>query len=167
MKTLTTFLFIFVFSIACFGQQKVGVTAQNFNGVSIKGDNVELDNLKGNVVVVTFWSTRCQICVSEMPKLNALVEKYKGKKVVFLGLTMNNDAMVNKFLKKKPFKFTILPNSFGVVLKYAARDSRGRLNMGFPAHFIVNQKGEVVLKTSGFKKSKKIDSTVGKLLVSE
>ena len=72
-----------------------------------------------------------------------------------------------KFLKKKTFKYNILPNGFGTVLKYADRDSRGRLNMGFPAHFVVDQEGKVVLKTAGFSKTKKLDSTVGSLLGSE
>ena len=156
MKNLAVFLSIFIFTVTCFSQQKVGVAAQNFNGVSLKGESIELEKLKGNVVVVTFWSTRCRICISEMPKLNALVDKYKGEKVVFLGLTMNNESMINRFLRKKSFKFTILPNSFGVVLKYADRDKRGRMNMGFPAHYVVDQTGNVVLKTSGFKKSKKV-----------
>ena len=75
--------------------------------------------------------------------------------------------MVENYLKRKTFKFDILPNSFGVVLKYADRDRGGRLNMGYPAHFVVNQKGKVILKTSGFKKSAKLDSTLEKLLDKE
>ena len=167
MKILTSFALLLAFSIVGFAQQNVGVAAQNFNGISLKGENIELDKLKGNVVVLTFWSTKCRICIKEMPKLNRLVDKYDGQNVVFLGLTMNNNAMVERFLKKKSFKFNILPNSFGVVLKYADRDKSGRMNMGFPAHFVVNQNGDVVLKTSGFSTSKKVDSTINRLLVSE
>ena len=36
--------------------------------------------------------------------------------------------------------------------------------MGYPAHFVVNQDGKVILKTSGFKKTKKLDTTIEKLL---
>ena len=167
MKGLVAFFLIFVFAVVAFSQQQAGTAAQNFNGASLAGDNIELDKLKGNVVVLTFWSTRCRICISEMPKLNKLVDKYSGQNVVFLGLTMNNEILIKRFLKKKPFKFTIMPNSLGVVLKYADRDNRGRLNMGYPAHFVVDQGGKVALKTSGFKKSKKLDSVIGSLLASQ
>ena len=164
MKILASLILVFAFSAVSFAQQGVGVSAQNFSQTNLNGENVELDGLKGKVVILTFWSTKCRICISEMPKLNRLVDKYQGDDVEFLGLTMNNQGMVERFLKKKSFKFNILPNSFGVVLKYAPRDSRGRLNMGFPAHFVVDQSGKVILMTSGFKKSEKLDTTITHLL---
>ena len=123
--------------------------------------------LKGKVAILTFWSTRCQICVAELPKLNKLADKYHNQNVEFIGLTMHNEMLVNKFLKKRTFKFTIIPNSLGVVLKYADRDKKGRLLMGYPAYYVVNQKGDVVLKTSGWDKTKKLDKTISKLLKSE
>ncbi len=164
MKVLITFVLVAVFSVTGFGQQSVGTVAQDFAQLNMLGESVELSNLKGKVVILTFWSTKCQICVSEMPKLNNLVDKYDGREVEFLALTMNQQDIVENFLKKKTFKFNILPNSFGVVLKYADRDRAGRLNMGFPAHFVVNQDGKVVLKTSGFKQSDKLDSVISGLL---
>ncbi len=164
MKILATLVLVLAFSAVGFSQQGVGVSAQNFSQANMRGENVELAGLKGKVVILTFWSTKCQICVSEMPKLNNLVEKYEGQDVEFLGITMNNQGMVERFLKKKSFKFNILPNGFGVVLKYAPRDGKGRLNMGFPAHFVVDQSGKVVLMASGFKKSSKLDSTITQLL---
>lgn len=166
MKLLLTLILALTFSIVGFAQQEVGTSAQNFTQANMQGEDVELANLKGKVVIMTFWSTKCEICESEIPKLNRLVDKYKGQDVVFLGLTMNHQPMVENYLKKKTFKFTILPNSFGVVLKYADRDNRGRLNMGYPAHFVIDQTGEVVLKTAGFKKSEKLDSIIGNLLES-
>jgi len=167
MKLLATIALVFAISAISFGQQQVGVQAQNFNQTSMQGEDVELDKLKGKVVVITFWSTKCRICVSEMPKLNKMVEKYQGQEVEFLAVTMNRQAIVEKFLKKKTFKYNILPNGFGTVLKYADRDSRGRLNMGFPAHFVVDQAGKVILKTAGFSKTEKLDSTISGLLDSE
>ncbi|MCB1023194.1 MAG: TlpA family protein disulfide reductase [Acidobacteria bacterium] len=164
MKLFTALFIVLSFSIIGFAQQEVGSSAQNFTQANMQGEDVELAGLKGKVVIMTFWSTKCEICESEIPKLNKLVDKYKGQDVVFLGLTMNHQPMVENYLKKKTFKFMILPNSFGVVLKYADRDKGGRLNMGYPAHFVIDQAGEVVLKTAGFKKSEKLDDVIGNLL---
>ncbi len=167
MKYIASIILLLTLSVFAFGQQNKGAAAHNFTAVTLDGESIELDQIKGKVVVLTFWSTRCQICVAELPNLNNLVDKYQGKDVVFIGLTMNNEIMVNKFLKKKTFKFKIIPNSLGVVLKYADRDLRGRLMMGYPAHFIVDQNGEVVFKESGFDKTPKVDRTIAKLLQSK
>lgn len=164
MRFFASIILLLTFSIFSFAQQNKGVAAQNFTATTFGGKSIELNQLKGKVAVLTFWSTRCRICISEMPRWNRLVDKYEGKDVAFLGLTMNNEMMVEKFLKKKTFKFEIVPNSLGVVLKYADRDSRGRLLMGYPAYYIVDKGGKVVLKTSGFKKTPKVDKTISKLL---
>ena len=168
MKLPIIIIFIFVFSLAVFAQQNRGkVTAENFSAVATNGKTFELQQLKGKVVVLTFWSTKCAICHSEIPKLNKLAESYKNKEVVFLALTMNNEATVNAYIKDNPFNFNLLPNSFGVVLKYAEKDNSGRINMGFPAHFLINQAGEIELKTSGFDKTAKLDSEINRLLTAK
>ena len=168
MKFPIILLFILVFSFALCAQPARGkIAAENFSAAATNGKNFELHSLKGKVVVLTFWSTKCAICHSEIPKLNKLAESYKNKDVVFLGLTMNNEATVKAYVKDNPFNFNLLPNSFGVVLKYADKDSGGRINMGFPAHFIINQAGEIELKTSGFDKTAKLDSEINRLLTAK
>ncbi len=164
MKFINALILVLIISVFAFGQQETGVAAQDFSVLTLDGKTFELNQTKGKVTVLTFWSTKCQICAAEIPKLNKLADKYDGEKVAFIGLTMNNAQLVNDYLKKKPFNFTLIPNSLGVVLKYADRDSQGRLLMGYPAHYVINQEGNVVLKTSGFKKSEKIDETIEKLL---
>lgn len=164
MRYLSILSLILAFSFAAFAQQPTGAAAHNFTASTIQDETIELEQLKGKVVVMTFWSTRCQICVAEIPDLNKLVQKYEGREVVFLGLAWQDKAKLDRFLKKKPFTFKIIPQSFGVLLKYADRDPNGRLNMGFPSHFVVDQNGTVVFKSAGFDKTKKISSTIERLL---
>lgn len=158
-------ILVLAFSMTVFGQ-KNKAKAENFSAEAMNGQTVELNSLKGKVVVLTFWSTRCPICESEIPKLNQLASSFKGKDVVFLGLTTDNPVKVENFLKFKPFDFNIIPNSFGVLLKYAERDSSGNVNMGFPAYFVVNQNGEIELKANGWDKTAKITSQINRLLTS-
>lgn len=140
--------------------------AENFTAEALDGRLVELDQLRGKVVVMTFWSTTCLICDAEIPKLNQMVSKYEGRDVVFLGLTVENPTKVENFLKQRPFNFEILPSTFGVLLKYADKDRNGNVVMGFPAYFILNQNGEVELKDSGWDRIPKVDSQIGRLLQS-
>jgi len=164
MRSVLITILLLTFSAFTFGQQSEGQVAQNFIETTISGENLELDNMRGKVVVLTFWSTRCEICVAEIPKLNKLVEKYGPNDVVFIGLAWQDKTKLEEFFRKKPFKFKIVPQSLGVLLKYADRDTQGRLNMGFPSHFIVSQEGLVVFKGSGFDKTERIDTTISRLL---
>lgn len=163
MQKILVLIFILLFSIAVFGQ-KNKISAENFSATSLDGQTFELENLRGKVVLLTFWSTRCEICVAEIPKLNQMAENFKGKDVVFLAPTMEQANSITPFLKKNPFDFNILPDGFGVVLKFAERDRQGRLQMGFPAHFVINQNGEIELKTEGFNKIGLLNSTINSLL---
>ncbi len=166
IKILFCLALILAFSSLSFGQKNKPV-AEHFTAVSMSGETIDLESFRGKVVVLTFWSTRCEICKSEIPKLNAMVKNFKGKDVIFLALTADNPAKVESFLKSKPFYFNILPNSFGVLLKYADRDGAGNINMGFPAHFLLNQEGEIVLKTNGFDKAETLSSQINRLLTAK
>ena len=165
MKNLIAICLILMLSFAVFGQKsKVKPLAETFSVTSMEGKTFDLSELKGKVVLVTFWSTKCPICAAEIPKLNQLAKSYQGREVVFLGLTMENVNKVEAHLKKKPFAFNIIPNSFDVVLKYADKDGDGKISMGFPAHFLVNQKGEIELQTNGFDKTEMLDARINQLL---
>lgn len=143
---------------------KAGEAAPVFSGQSLDGSVYDLDQLHGKVVVLTFWSTRCAICHSEIPNLNRVAERYRGKDVVFLAVTMENEAKVNPYLQRNPFNFNILPNSFGVMLKYADKDRSGNINMGFPAHFLISRKGVIAMRTSGWDKTANLDTQISRLL---
>lgn len=164
MKVLVSLFFCLTLIFTTFAQQKVGATAESFNGTTLDGQDFVLEDFRGKVVVMTFWSTKCAICHEEIPKLNKVADKYNGKEVVFMALTMENEMKVTPYLQKKPFKFTIIPNSLGAILKYADRDRSGNPNMGFPAYFIISPTGELTHKSDGWDKVNKIDSEVSRLL---
>jgi peroxiredoxin len=163
LKVTLFLIFVLCLSTVIFAQKNKPL-AENFSAETMSGQTVELDSLKGKVVVLTFWSTKCQICESEIPKLNKIADSYKGKDVIFLGLTTDNQTKVESFLKMRPFNFNIIPDSFGVLMKYADRDSSGRMSIGFPAYFVVNQAGEIEMKDSGWDKTEKLNTQINRLL---
>ena len=170
MRKISIILTILLIAASsAFGQQmlKPGEAAPSFTGQALDGTVYDLDQLEGKVVVLTFWSTRCEICHSEIPNLNRVAERYRGKDVVFLAVTMDNEAKVNPYLKRNPFNFHILPNSFGVMLKYADKDRAGNINMGFPAHFLITRNGTIALRTDGWDKAANLDSQISRLLSAE
>ncbi|MGD9629559.1 MAG: TlpA family protein disulfide reductase [Pyrinomonadaceae bacterium] len=153
-------------TFAAYGQQnlQVGQPAPDFVAQTIDGQTINLKDFQGKVVMLTFWSTKCEICHSEIPKMNQIVDRYKGKDVVFLALTMENEAKVNPYLRKNPFNYTILTNGFGVVLKYANMSKDGGINMGFPSYFLINKQGAIHLRSEGWDKTQSLDNQISRLL---
>lgn len=163
-RVLQVFCLMIAGAAAVFAQQNKPL-AENFSGATLDGQTIELESLRGKVVVMTFWSTRCAICASEIPKLNQMAASYQGRDVVFLGLTTDNPTLVESYVKNRPFNFNLMPGSFGVLIKYADRDRAGNLNMGFPAYFVINQQGEIELKANGWDKTNAINSQINRLLI--
>lgn len=169
MRITKILAIIAIFSLTAVAQQqlKPGQAAPEFAAQSLSGHAINLADMQGKVVVMTFWSTKCAICHSEIPKLNQIAARYRNKDVVFLALTMESNGKVEPYLKKNPFDFNIVPNSFGVVLKYADMDAGGRINMGFPAYFLIGKSGNIELRDDGWDKASKLDSQISKLLGAE
>jgi thiol-disulfide isomerase/thioredoxin len=76
----------------------------------LDGNLVSLEDVKGQVAVVNLWGIWCGPCVSEMPELQKLHDKYaKDAKVRIL--TINNDtdpAKVAPWMKKNGYSLPVL-----------------------------------------------------------
>ena len=144
---------------------QTGRQAEKFTATSTAGKTVELASLKGKVIVLTFWSTRCAICQNEIPNLNRLAADYANNRdVVFLAAAMEGDNIVESFVRHNPFNFTILPDSFGLLMKYSDRDEQGRLTMGFPAYFLIDGSGRVQYRDSGWDKVLPLGTAIKRLV---
>ena len=146
---------------------KVGSPAPAFSGIALDGTEYDLDRLRGSVVVMTFWSTRCAICHYELPRLNALADRFKGQRVFLLALSMEADDIIKAYLKKNSFKFRVLPNSFGTVLTYADRGKSGNLDMGFPSFYVLDKSGTLRYRASGYDKTEGVAAAVDRLLAKQ
>ncbi len=166
MRKITLILLLLVTPLAVFAQQKgkFKPAAEEFNAVSLEGKTFDLSELRGSVVAITFWSTRCIICHAEIPKLNQLVAANRGKDVVFLAFTTENEARIEPYLAKKPFEYNIIPNSFGTLIKYADKDKEGKIMMAYPAYFLINRQGEIEYKTSGWDRTEQLSTEIDRLL---
>jgi peroxiredoxin len=160
---------LFICASNAFAQQQLrpGTPAPDFAAEATDGTFYSLSQLQGKVVVLTFWTTRCEICHNEIPKLNRLADHYRGQDVVFLAPTTDGIPKVEQYVRKTPFAFSIVPNSFAVMLKYADMDKSGNINMGFPAYFIIDRRGAIALRTYGWDKTENLNAQISKLLASD
>ncbi len=72
----------------------VGSKAPNIAGVDLNGQPLDLQDYRGNVVVLSFWFPECGPCIALVPQEKKLIEKYEGKRFTLLGVCRHEDRVV-------------------------------------------------------------------------
>jgi peroxiredoxin len=150
MKNLLILAAVLLFALPFHAQTS---SQPAFAAVALDGSRVDTAALRGKVVVLNLWFINCPNCVEEIKLLNTLVDEYKGNKdVVFIGLAASNKPDLEKFLKKYPFKYQIVPNATMIIIsKFGTPDKKGEINVPFPMHYILDRDGKIVVKAQGIK----------------
>jgi len=68
-----------------------GKEAPDFTCTDINGTNYSLKDFKGKYVYIDFWATWCGPCRQEMPSYIKLQSDYKGKDIVFISISIDED----------------------------------------------------------------------------
>ena len=83
--------------------------APGFSLSARDGSTVDLDALRGQVVMVNFWATWCGPCREEMPHLEALYQRYGDLGFTLLGVNVEEDSSgADEYLAETPVSFPIL-----------------------------------------------------------
>jgi peroxiredoxin len=112
-----------------------------FSVTSLDGKKYDLTTLRGGIVALNFWFIGCGPCKAEMSDLNKLVKDYEGKEVTFLAITPDDAESLKAFLKENTFSYEIVPDTQSIIDKLEIT--------AFPAHYVINQQGEVELTLRG------------------
>ena len=153
MRFIFCLTFCLLLTLTVFSQKKAGekTLAPNFSVASIDGKIFDSQSLKGKIIVINLWFINCPNCVEEIKLLNKVVDEYNGKDVVFLGIATNKKPDLEKFLKKNPFRYTIVPNEMQTILSFGEPDKNGDINIPFPMHIVIDREGAIVVRRSGIK----------------
>ena len=77
---------------------------------------LRLSDLKGKIVFLNFWATWCPSCKIEMPSMEKLHARLKGKNFAMVAVDLQEPASrVKAFVKRYKLSFTILLDSKGEV----------------------------------------------------
>ena len=135
----------------------VGFEMPNVIVARLDSSAIELTALRGKPVVINWWTTFCPPCITEIPELNELVEKYEDRDVEFLAIAHNEMAELPPFLEKHPFTFDIA---------LADDEAVHIFGQGYPRHVIIDGDGKVVYDIHGYSPdtADRIDAVIGSLL---
>jgi thiol-disulfide isomerase/thioredoxin len=111
----------------------------------IHGKPVSLSEAKGKTVLLDFWTTWCPPCRQDAPALDKLYEKYAGKDLLIVGISVNEDrAIVEKFLSEHPHDFPVALTT--------ENDMPRPYQIGvFPTYIVIDKDGSVASATQGEK----------------
>ncbi len=120
-----------------------GTSAPEFSLKTIDGDTFTLAKLKGQPVVVNFWSTWCQPCKIEHPVLLSAAESYGPAGVQFVAVLYQDDASkARAYLGRSGSRWPTLEDPGGrTAIAYGVA--------GVPETFFIDRDGVIVRKVSG------------------
>jgi thiol-disulfide isomerase/thioredoxin len=92
-----------------------------FSLPKLDGQSLRSQELKDNIVVLDFWATWCENCVSEIPAFNKLQKEYssRGVKVISLAVQSGWASDILKFAKQYNMRYTILVGNDDTVSDFA------------------------------------------------
>ena len=125
----------------------------------LDGSKPTLADYRGKVVLGVFWSVSCEICVDEIPHLNALYENLKQNDFVVIGFDMPYDRpdWTAKFVKERPIKYPVSLDMDGDI----ARAFGGV--QATPTTVLVDKQGRVVWKKLGRTNFAKLEAEIRSL----
>lgn len=127
---------------------------------TIRGDKIQLNDLRGKPVLITFWATTCPGCLKEQPHLVELYKKLHPRGLEIIGIAMSYDPpnQVIALQQKRGLPYTIALDIDGS----AARSFDDvRLT---PTSFLISPEGKIVFKKIGEMDMVRLEQTIHDML---
>jgi peroxiredoxin len=112
---------------------------------TLDGRQIRLEEMRGRVVMVTFWATSCSICVGEMPDLIQAYRDYRhrGFEIIAVAMTYDPPEHVRHFAAGRSLPFPVVLDTTGEL----ARSFNG--TQVVPTTFLIDTSGKFVSQTLG------------------
>lgn len=126
----------------------------------LNGKTINLDEMKGSILVLDFWATWCGPCIKEIPEYNKLQEKYASQGVKIIGVTLASGEVseVKPFVSRHNMKYTIVMGEDSMGYEFNV--------MGFPTTYLVTRDWKVYRKYvgAGPRKTQQLETDIQSLL---
>jgi peroxiredoxin len=121
----------------------------------LSGKPWHLSDLRGKVVLVNFWATWCPPCRKEVPALEALSTRFAGQGLVIIGISDEDAAKVEPFVRRQAMSYPILLDPGRVV-------NRAFAIQGIPKSFVYDRSGKLVATAIDMRTERQFLDMLGK-----
>jgi thiol-disulfide isomerase/thioredoxin len=130
----------------------------DFSATTVAGETLKTVDLRGKVILVNFWATWCPPCVTEVPDLVRLQEKYAGRLVV-VGIADDHGAVavVKNFATANHVQYPLVMSTRALAASFPGL-------IGLPTTYVVDRQGRIVKKHVGQLKMDRVEAEVRALL---
>ena len=113
-------------------------TSPQYRYVTLDGEEISDESLRGKVVLVNFWATWCTPCRVEMPLLEQMAARHKDAGFVIVGLAVDrvSTEQVRAFVKDRGVTYPIAH------VDGAAEQVFGGVR-GYPTSFLIDRTGKI------------------------
>jgi thiol-disulfide isomerase/thioredoxin len=118
----------------------------DFNLPDVEGNQHNISEWQGKIRVINFWATWCPPCLKEMPEFMALQEQYAAKGLQFIGIAIDDQDPVKKYLASTKINYPIL---IGDVTGITLAHQLGNIIDAVPFTVVVNQQGQIIHRQPG------------------
>lgn len=120
-----------------------GKPSPEFDYENFKGGKTKLSDLKGKYIYIDLWATWCAPCRAEIPYLQKIEEKYHGKNIEFVSIS------IDKAKDNEKWKKFVTDKKLGGVQLFADKDWESEFVVnygvdGIPRFILIDPKGNVV-----------------------
>lgn len=117
---------------------EAGALAPTFALLSLEGEWVQLEELRGQPLILNFWATWCAPCRAEMPELEALYQRERASGLRILAINSGESAdVVQTWVEDLGLHFDIL-------LDQGRQIERLYRVRGQPTTYVLSPEGEIV-----------------------
>ena len=127
---------------------------------TLEGRSVSLGDLRGEVVVLNFWATWCKPCITEMPVLARLAQRFGGRGLRVIAASVDESAsreQLAQFAEK-------LPRAMEVWVGATMADIARMQVQALPTTVIIDREGTLIRVHHGAVTEGFLDESLEKLL---
>ena len=158
--TIATLIIVALSSFVLFISSQGPDKAPDISLNIIDGRQIEFSSLRGNPLLVTFWSTTCSTCIKEMPHLVELYKQLNKDGLEIIGIAMPYDPpnRVLELTERKEIPYPIALDIEGVASKAFGNIS------ATPTSFLIDSFGNIIQQKTGEMDIEQLRIKIKKLL---